>query len=88
MNSTPISKPAFGIGVGDNLTFRKERTVRVIQVLALGQRRGPAPEAALLYKDLAPPAPVPGFAGNQNPKYEGKGRPDKKTRRRMNPSDW
>ncbi|MFN3263249.1 MAG: RNA-binding S4 domain-containing protein [Pikeienuella sp.] len=37
---------------GDVLTFRQAGDVRVVRVLALGERRGPAPEAALLYEDL------------------------------------
>ncbi|WP_340107663.1 RNA-binding S4 domain-containing protein [Pikeienuella sp. HZG-20] len=44
---------------GDVLTFRQARAVRVIRVRALGVRRGPAPEAALLYEDLDPPAAAP-----------------------------
>lgn len=37
---------------GDVLTFRQEKAVRVIRVLALGDRRGPASEAATLYEDI------------------------------------
>ncbi|MEM7522716.1 MAG: S4 domain-containing protein [Pseudomonadota bacterium] len=38
----------------DVLTFKQARIVRVVRVVALGDRRGPAPEAAALYEDLAP----------------------------------
>jgi len=59
------------------LTFPQARSVRVIKVEALSNRRGPAPEAALLYTDLTPARdPVP-----QNPRFEGKGRPSAKDRR-------
>ncbi|MEX2517911.1 MAG: RNA-binding S4 domain-containing protein [Paracoccaceae bacterium] len=40
----------------DVLTFRQSGDVRVIRVLALGDRRGPATEAAALFEDLDPPA--------------------------------
>lgn len=37
---------------GDVLTFAQARRIRVIQVCAIGIRRGPAPEAATLYMDM------------------------------------
>ena len=37
---------------GDVLTFRQEDTVRVIRVVDLSERRGPAAEAQLLYEDI------------------------------------
>lgn len=57
VDSTPVSKPARPIAPGVVLTFAKEDDIRVIKVLALGERRGPAPEAQALYEDLAPPQP-------------------------------
>ena len=39
---------------GDAITFRQARRVRVIRVLDVGERRGPAAEAAALYEDLDP----------------------------------
>ena len=57
VNGTPVGKPAFGLSPGDVLTFPQNDDVRVIKVLAFGERRGPAPEARGLYDDLAPPAP-------------------------------
>ena len=44
---------------GDTLTFPQGRAVRVIRVLALSDRRGPAEEAQQLYHDLAPTADAP-----------------------------
>lgn len=38
---------------GDSLTIALERTVLVLEVVALGERRGPASEARGLYHDLA-----------------------------------
>ena len=39
---------------GQVLTFVQGDRVRVIKIAAIGTRRGPAPEAALLFEDLAP----------------------------------
>lgn len=64
MNAVPVSKPSRTIVVGDVLTFPKEDDVRVIKVLALSDRRGPAPEAQALYDDLEPPQPKPRFVPN------------------------
>ncbi|MEM9739051.1 MAG: RNA-binding S4 domain-containing protein [Pseudomonadota bacterium] len=44
------SKPGAGVAVGDVLTFTKGSHIEVIQVLALGERRGPASEAQGLYE--------------------------------------
>jgi len=77
VDGTPVSKPARAVGAGDVLTFPQAQTVRVVRILALGERRGPAPEARALYDDLTPAREdVP-----KNPGFEGKGRPDKKARR-------
>ncbi|NNE87263.1 MAG: RNA-binding S4 domain-containing protein [Silicimonas sp.] len=91
VDGVKVSKPAHAVRTGVTLTFPQSRRVRVIQVDALAERRGPAPEAQALYTDLTPPEekkekPPP------NPKFEGKGRPTKKDRRnaafsRMPPLD-
>ena len=52
LNGQPCAKPAHGVCVGDVLTFVQGGRVRVIRVLALAQRRGPAEAAKLLYLDL------------------------------------
>ena len=87
INSTKISKPARTISPGDILTFPKDDHVRVIKVVAIGIRRGPAPEAQALYEDLDPPQPREKRVDQNNfppmPKYEGKGRPTKKDRRNL-----
>src|SRR3546814_3132623 len=41
----------------DVLTFPQARHVRVVKVLAVGARRGPASEAQTLYEDLKPQTP-------------------------------
>jgi ribosome-associated heat shock protein Hsp15 len=84
VNSLSIAKPAVQVTAGDVLTFPQAKEVRVIRVVALGERRGPAPEAQALYDDLDPPKPkerVPAA-----PKYEGKGRPTKRDRRLIDQS--
>jgi len=55
VDSTRISKPSRMVSPGDVLTFPKGDAIRVIRIVALGTRRGPAPEAQTLYEDLAPP---------------------------------
>ncbi|MCR9157366.1 MAG: RNA-binding S4 domain-containing protein [Rhodobacteraceae bacterium] len=82
VNGQPISKPAYMVSAMDVLTFPQANDVRVIKVLAMGERRGPAPEAQQLYEDLDPPKPREA-AIEQVPRFEGKGRPTKKDRRAM-----
>jgi len=63
------------------LTFAQGRAIRIVEVVAIGTRRGPAPEAQALYSDMSPPTPPPQDVVPQNPKFEGKGRPTKRDRR-------
>lgn len=81
VNGQPISKPAYMVSALDVLTFPQANDVRVIRVVAMGERRGPAPEAQMLYEDLDPPKPRE--AAPQVPRFEGKGRPTKKDRRAL-----
>lgn len=81
VNSAKIAKPAHGLAPGDTLTFPQGNTIRVVRILSLGTRRGPAPEAQALYEDLTPPPPPQEDSVAPAPKYEGKGRPTKKDRR-------
>ncbi len=83
VNETVITKPHHGLRAGDVLTFAKGPHVRVIRVVALGARRGPAPEAQALYEDLAPP-PLRKKAAAKTAVAErepGTGRPTKADRR-------
>ena len=64
LNGDLISKPSRMVSEGDVLTFPKALDTRVIEVRALGTRRGPAPEAQGLYRDLAPPEPKPAFTAS------------------------
>ncbi|HYE48134.1 MAG TPA: RNA-binding S4 domain-containing protein [Azospirillaceae bacterium] len=52
-----VGKANHMVRPGDVLTFPLGNHIRVVKVLALGTRRGPAPEARTLYDDLQPPTP-------------------------------
>lgn len=47
-----ISKPSISIRADDIVTFGKSVHIRTVKVLALGERRGPASEAAGLYEEI------------------------------------
>jgi ribosome-associated heat shock protein Hsp15 len=53
INQTIITKAHHRVRPGDVLTFPQGRLVRVVRVVDLGGRRGPASEAQALYEDLA-----------------------------------
>lgn len=79
LNGTKITKTAQSVTSGDVLTFPQGRQIRVVEVVAIGERRGPAPEAQALYLDKTPKQDIL----PANPRFEGKGRPDKKSRRAL-----
>lgn len=88
VNGAPTRKAHYAVKAGDVLTFPLGRHIRVIKVLALSARRGPASEAQLFYEDLDPPrppaAPGDGAAGHRQPfedRERGAGRPSKRDRR-------
>lgn len=63
LNRVKTDNPAHVLRVGDVLTIADEHAVRVLRVLDLGERRGPAIEATELYEDLNAPKPPPAEAG-------------------------
>lgn len=82
----PVAKAHSQVRVGDVLTFPQARHVRVVKVLALAERRGPAAEARLLYEDLKPPdsanrLPADRLVDRPGERPRGAGRPTKKQRR-------
>jgi len=83
VNGARAGKAAHTVVAGDVLTFQQARDIRVVEIVALGSRRGPAPEAQTLYTDLTPKPETPKPAPPVNPGYEGKGRPDKRARRAL-----
>lgn len=84
VNGDRISKASHSVRPGDVLTFPKDRHIRVIQIDAIGERRGPAPEAQALYTDLEPPQSQPRETRPPTlERDEGAGRPTKKDRREI-----
>ena len=68
------------VRAGDTLTIAQDSGIRILRVVAPGGRRGPPPEARLLYDDLSPP-PAPPAPRNAETRDEGSGRPTKRDRR-------
>jgi len=83
VNTTRAGKPAHMVTPGDVLTFVQAREVRVVRIIALGTRRGPAPEAQNLYEDLTEKPDPPRTPQATAPRFERKGRPDKQQRRAL-----
>ncbi len=84
LNRVAIEKPHQLVKPGDVLTLPLGAVVRVIEVLALGERRGPAVEARRLYADLSPPPPrAPADVAAPAEREPGAGRPTKRDRRRL-----
>ncbi|WP_343312790.1 RNA-binding S4 domain-containing protein [Brucella sp. BE17] len=83
VNRDKIDQASHQVKTGDVLTITLERRILVYKVLAGGERRGPAPEAQLLYEDLSPPSnEVPAHLKAPLPlRDSGAGRPTKKQRR-------
>ena len=87
VNSAKVAQPSRAVGPGDVLTVLKDRRVLVLRILAVGERRGPAPEARALYEDMSPPPPPRKPAAPrplpQAVRDEGAGRPTKRERRQL-----
>jgi ribosome-associated heat shock protein Hsp15 len=59
VNSVVVTKPHHKVKPGDVLTFPQATRIRVVRVLDLAERRGPARDAQLLYESLDTAAPPP-----------------------------
>ena len=87
LNRVKIDKPSVLVKPGDVLTLIVGPVVRSLEILAIGQRRGPAAEAQLLFLDHTPPAPQRGpaaaspEAAKSAIRADGAGRPTKRDRR-------
>lgn len=83
VNHAVISKAHAVVKPGDVITFPQGGHIRVVEIVAPGDRRGPAPEARALYNDLDPPpvgkASSPRAAAGGRDR--GAGRPTKADRR-------
>lgn len=66
LNGRRIEKPGTAVGCGDVLTLPMRSEVRIVQVLALPTRRGPASEAQACYRVLDASAGNPIAAGKDN----------------------
>jgi len=53
VNGHRVESAAKAVAVGDVLTIAVARTTALVRVEGLGERRGPAPEARLLYTEVA-----------------------------------
>lgn len=89
INRERTVKPAQTVRVGDMISVDVGDRLRLLEILAPGIRRGPATQAALLFRDLAPAPPRP-EAGASNltsgkptvpARDPGAGRPTKRERR-------
>jgi ribosome-associated heat shock protein Hsp15 len=78
INGQRTDKPAAIVRPGDVLTLVIAGRARVVEVVAMGERRGPAPEAQALYLDRSAPPPPPGA---ESPAPER--RPDSRGRRAL-----
>ncbi|WP_421856607.1 RNA-binding S4 domain-containing protein [Oricola sp.] len=86
VNGEKIAQASREVQPDDVLTITLDRRVLVYRIADCGTRRGPAPEARLLYEDLSPPAPAkPSSALDRAPaeRTPGAGRPTKKERREI-----
>jgi len=87
IDGTLVNKPHRAVQIGHIYTFAQGAHIRVIKVLALATRRGPAPEAALLFEDMAPIEPrqkqdISLSKAKFETRNTGAGRPTKRDRRK------
>ncbi len=77
-------KPAKSIRPGDEIHVRLGPWTRILIVVALADKRGPASVARELYEDRSPPPPEKDPMAMALPKRErGAGRPSKRERRKL-----
>lgn len=85
VNRIRVEKPSQTVRPGDVVTVSVRGHVRVLRMVAAGERRGPPAEARTLFEDLTPP-PLPRDAGlvataQSGMRSPGEGRPTKRDRR-------
>lgn len=90
VNRGKSDKPSQAVRAGDVLTIAVGSRIRILEVLAIGVKRGSATDAQALFKDLTPassprraitePDPLQGPNAVRDP---GTGRPTKRDRRKL-----
>jgi ribosome-associated heat shock protein Hsp15 len=97
LNRMRVEKPSQIVRVGDVLTVVTGRSVRLLKVLGLGERRGPSASARALYEELTAAADplkplaqssshLPSWHQNEvspGRRVPGSGRPTKRERREI-----
>ncbi|MEO9874533.1 MAG: RNA-binding S4 domain-containing protein [Anderseniella sp.] len=58
VNRTRVTKSSQPVSPGDVVSLMNRDHIKVVEVLATGTRRGPAPEARLLYCEINPASDV------------------------------
>lgn len=87
VNKVKVDKPAYLLRPGDVVTAVAGARVRVLKVVAAGERRGPPETARQLYEELTPapvaPKPLALNSGAESPHPGSVRRPDKRERRQI-----
>lgn len=82
INDTKV-KPAKNVAIGDMVTAQTPGGLRVLEVVALAERRGPASQAQALYIDHTPPPEPTTDPWERVLRDRGAGRPTKRDARRL-----
>ena len=83
LNGNVCKKSSTLVGCADVLTFSRADEILIAKIIATSTRRGPAPEAQLLYEDLTPVREVKQQSKKKivAARLRGAGRPTKSERR-------
>lgn len=76
-------KPAKLVRIGDRIEAVTPGGLKIVEVKALSEVRGPAPVARTLYEDHSPPPPPRELAEPVGRRERGAGRPTKRDRRAL-----
>ena len=86
IDSEKITSSNRPVGAGNVLTLTMPRQIRIIEILAVAERRGPYEQAKLLYNDLSPPVTKSAGSKRSLPEPDnigGDGRPTKHQRKNI-----
>lgn len=83
VNRARVTKPGRTVRAGDVVTAAVNGRVRVLKIVAIAERRGPAAVAQALYEDLSPAAATAPDPARSDARPPGAGRPTKRERRRL-----